>query len=576
MSLTGSLFIGRSALAASQLALQVTGNNLANASTPGYTRQVARLTPEGAAVGSTGLSLGRGVRVSHVRRQIDQALQTRLEDAVSREQGSLLEHQILSQVESILNELSGSDLSSEFGRFFNAFSEVANNPAATETRSVAVEQGVALAGFVRGLRSDLEVTRSQIDAQLDSATRRANDVLDEISRLNIEIVRSEQGQGVANEMRDRRDELVRELSELMDVTTLEQPNGSVDVLVGSTTLLTGNRSRGLEFFQETVGGTLRVSVRVTSTKENLSLSTGRLGALLTQRAGSVERTINDLDRVTAHLIHEVNRIHSSGEPGRPLTDSTGWLRVASGDQALSFNDPTNASFTKLAVRPTNGSFTVYVRDGSGATTSTRIEVDLDGINGAGVAGFGDDTSLDDLRAMLDAIPNLNAQITAGGQLRVTTDAGFSVSFGDDTSGALAVLGINTYFEGDNAANIAVRQELQTDPLRLVAGTQTSANGAALGIAGLRDASVNGLGGLSLTNVWLKTVERVGSEGASAGVRSSASALVRENLQSQRDGVSGVSVDEESINLLTYQRQYQGAARFITVVDELLQTLLGIV
>ncbi len=576
MSLTGSLYIGRSALAASQLALQVTGNNLANASTPGYTRQVARLIPTGAGVDSSGLSLGRGVQVQHVRRQIDQALQTRLEDAVSREQGALLDRQILSQVEAILNELSGSDLSSELGRFFNAFSEVANNPSATETRAVAVEQGVALAGFVRGLRSDLEVTRSQIDAQLDSATRRANDILGEIASLNIEIARSEQGQGVANEMRDHRDGLIRELSELMDVTTIEQPNGAIDVLVGSTTLLTGNRSRGVEFYEETVGGKLQVSVRVKSTGETLPLTTGRMGSLLVQRSGTVERTIEELDRVTANLIHEVNRIHSSGEPGRPLTDTTGWRRVASGDQGLAFNDPSNASFTKLAVLPTNGSFTVYVRDGSGGTTATRIEVDLDGIDSTGAAGFGDDTSLADLQAMLNAVPNLNAQITAGGQLRVFTDAGYSVSFGDDTSGALAVLGINTYFEGDNASNIGVRQELQSDPLRLVAGTATSSNGAALALSGLRDAPVTGLGGLSLTNSWLKTVERIGSEGASSGVRASAASLVRENLQAQRDGVSGVSVDEESINLLTFQRQYQGAARFITVVDELMQTLLSIV
>ncbi|MGD9692856.1 MAG: flagellar hook-associated protein FlgK [Phycisphaerales bacterium] len=576
MSLTGSLYIGRSALAASQLALQVTGNNLANASTPGYTRQVARLNPLGAGVDSSGLSVGRGVQVQHIRRQIDQALQTRLEDAVSREQGTLVEQQILSQVEAILNELSGSDLSSELGRFFNAFSEVANNPSATETRAVAVEQGVALAGFLRGLRSDLEITRSQIDSQLDSATRRADDILREIANLNIEIARAEQGQGVANEMRDHRDGLVRELSELMDVTTIEQPNGAIDVLVGSTTLLTGNRSRGVEFYQETVGGKLSVSVRVKSTGETLPLTTGRLGALLGQRASTVEATIDDLDRVTANLIHEVNRIHSSGEPGRPLTDSTGWLRVGAGDQGLAFNDPSNATMSRLTVLPKNGSFTVYVRDGSGATTTTQIEVDLDGIDALGAAGYGDDTSLADLAAMLNGIPNLNAQVTAGGQLRVFTDSGYSVSFGDDTSGVLAVLGINTYFEGDSAANIAVRQEIQQDPLRLVAGTATSANGAALAMSALRDASVEGLGGLSLTNVWLKTVERVGSEGASALVRASAASLVKENLQAQRDGVSGVSVDEESINLLTYQRQYQGAARFITVVDELMQTLLAIV
>lgn len=581
MSLSGSLQIGRSALSASQLALQVVGNNLANAATPGYSRQVARLTSDGGGVdASNGIALGRGVKVTSVRRQIDSALETRLQDAISREQGASVDQRVLSQVESILNELSGTDLSTELGRFFDAFSELANNPTASETRSIAVEQGASLSSFVRALRNDLRNSRDQIDSQLASSTARANDIIAEIAGLNIEISTSELGQGSANDLRDRRDRLVGELSELMEISTVEGPSGGVDVYVGSTPVVLANTSRGVEYYEDPTTGDVRVQVRVTATQEPLSVTSGSIGALLEQREGSVNRTLDELDELAANLIFEVNRLHANGRPTTPLTDTTGFLKTLSADQTRAFNDPANTTFAALLVKPTNGSFNVIVTDPTGAKVTTRIDVDLDGVNALGAPGFGGDTSLATLAAAIDAVPNLNAVVTAGGQLRVFTDAGHDVSFADDSSGILAVLGVNAYFTGRGASDIEVRADLRTNPGGLVAGADPStgraSNAVALEISRLRTAAVAGLGGSSLTDAWRNTAGRVGSESASAQVRAQATTLVRENLDAQRAGVSGVSVDEESINLITYQRQYQGAARFISVVDEMLQTLLNLV
>ncbi len=581
MSLSGSLQIGRSALSASQLALQVVGNNLANAATPGYSRQVARLTSDGGGVdASNGIALGRGVKVTSVRRQIDTALETRLQDAISREQGASVDQRVLSQVESILNELSGTDLSTELGRFFDAFSELANNPTASETRSIAVEQGASLASFVRALRNDLRNSRNQIDSQLASSTARANDIVSEIAGLNVEIATSELGQGSANDLRDRRDRLVGELSELMDVSTVEGPSGGIDVYVGSTPVVLANTSRGIEYFEDPATGDVRVLVRVTATQEPLAVVSGSIGALLEQREGAVNRTLEELDELAANLIFEVNRLHANGRPTTPLTSTTGFLGMLAADQTRAFNDPANTAFSPLLVKPSNGSFNVIVTDPTGAKTTTRIDVDLDGVNALGAPGFGDDTSLASLAAAIDAVANLNAQITPGGQLRVFTDAGHDVSFSDDSSGILALLGVNAYFTGRGASDIEVRADLRTNPGGLVAGADPStgraSNAVALGISQLRTAAVGGLGGSSLTDSWRNTAERVGSESASAQVRAQATTLVRENLDAQRAGVSGVSVDEESINLITYQRQYQGAARFISVVDEMLQTLLNLV
>src|ERR1043166_7200447 len=127
MGLSSSLAIGRSALNASQVAMQVTGNNFANASTPGYSRQIVSFVPGGDQNGGS-YFLGRGVNINGVRRSVDNALQSRLWNGYSHESSANVGQQFLTGVESIINELGDSGLSDGFGRFFNSWSELANSP----------------------------------------------------------------------------------------------------------------------------------------------------------------------------------------------------------------------------------------------------------------------------------------------------------------------------------------------------------------------------------------------------------------------------------------------------------------
>lgn len=575
MGLTSSLLIGQTALAASQLALQVTGNNLANATTPGYHRQRVEMLPiSGQRYGNA--FIGRGVQIDDVRRMLDPALQARLRNAISQEEAAGVERDILDQIESLTNELTGSDLSSQLGQFFNAFSELANNPASGVTRSTVIEQGASLASFVRSLRTDFASARDQIDRQLGTNVIQADGVVDQIAALNTAIVNSEVGSAENGSLRDQRDVLIDQLSSLFDVTTIEQSNGSVDVLIGSAPVVLGGVSRGLELRVREINGERTPEVVISSSQEALSIDGGRVGALLSQRGGVLQDAIDDLDTLSSQLIFEVNKAHTSGRPSGRLTSWTGELIVPTADRTLSLNDPTNATFSELPFNAKNGSFQVTVYDANGNKNTTTIQIDLDGITNSGAAGFGDDTSLDDIRAALDAIPNLNAEITPAGQLRVTTDQGFDVAFGDDTSGALAVLGINTFFSGTDATNIAVREEIRADPTKLVVGMQDGTNETALAIANLRTSAIAGLGGQTFAQKWSSTVERTAVQAATASTRGEALKGVRESLEAQAIAISGVSVDEESLNLIAFQQQYQGAARFIGVINELTQVLLNLV
>ncbi|MCC6660357.1 MAG: flagellar hook-associated protein FlgK [Phycisphaerales bacterium] len=578
MSLTGAMHIGSSALTASQLAIQVAGNNLANAATPGYSRQLAYLTPLRGDHSQPGLSVGQGVRVSDVRRQVDSALQSRLWVGVSNEAAAGQTHDILAQVESALNELSDSDLSSALSSFFNTWSERAN---LTKSSAAVVQQGQQLAQFLQRLRGDLVAQRDQVDDQITAQVTRADAILTEVARLNGSIAEAETSGGVASDLRDQRDSLITELSGYLDVSVVEQASGSIDVLVGSTPVVLGGKSRGLMVRRETRGGAVSVKIAVAQDQRELSVTSGRLGGLLASRGAAVNGTIDTINTLASQLIFQVNRIHSTGSNQPALRSTTASLGLSPGDRSLALNDPDNETVSGLPFAAANGGFVVRVKNaGTGAEEETYIRVDLDGRDGTGAMGTDDDTSADDIRAALDGVAGISASFTPDGRLRVTADSGREFSFGDDTSGALAVLGVNSYFTGKDASDIGVRQDLVTNPNQLSVGQvrdgQFVENGAAMQMVQLQDRTLTALGGRSLKDHWGDEVQRLGVATQTAATGADAASLVRENLDAQRASVSGVSVDEESVNLLTYQRQYQGAARFISVVDEMTQTLLTIV
>jgi flagellar hook-associated protein 1 FlgK len=579
MSLSSSLAIGRSALNASQVAMQITGNNFANASTPGYSRQIVSVTPWGTQrIGQ--YFVGQGVGINGINRSVDQGLQSRLWSGYSQEAATGANQQFLSGLEGVLNELGDNSLSDGFNKFFSAWSSLATSPNQDGQRALVVAQGGALAGQIKAIRSDLVNSRIQLDQQTTDAVSQANNLLDQIASVNIQVVNAEGGgSGQANSLRDQRDQLVTQLSQLMDVTVVEQPGGSYNVLVGSTPVVLNGVNRGLRVDRVTNGANTDLSIHVAQDGTQLNITGGTVGGLLTQRSGALDRTINSLDTVASQLIFQVNKLHSAGYGSTPISSVTGTQTVPAADTTRAFNDPANTTFANLPFKASNGGFLVTVKNTqTGATQTVRIKVDLDGITSAGTPGTADDTSLSSLTSDLNGVPNLSATIQPDGTLKIDAASGYTVSFGEDTSGVLAVLGVNTYFTGTDATNIGVRQELTTTPGLLATGFvvsgQPNDNAAALAIAGLQDATNTSLGGRSIVGAWRDSAQQVGAEAQAAGTQAQAATLVRQNLDAQRSAVSGVSLDEESINLLNYQRQYQGAAQFITAVDQMTQTLLA--
>ncbi len=572
MSLTSSINIARSALTTSQLGLQVASMNMANAANPAYTRQIAMLEAIRGRVNDP-FQIGQGVAVTQVRRQIDEALQRRLWAGNSAENDSAQRYGVLSQLETILNEGTEFDMSTELSSFFNTWTEATT---LLDSQASIVNQGESIASFIQHMRSDLTTQRRQIEDQIDAQVLRADGILEEIAQINRVITESEIGEAQASGLRDSRDQLVTELSKLIDVSIHENNAGAYDIYSGSTPIVQGGRNRGIEIKRVTDdSGTLSVRVELAADSTPLPVSGGSIGGLLASRDGAVDATLEKLDDLTAQLIFQTNRLHSTGINEKWLASTNATLQVPPADQTLALNDPNNATFADLPFAAVNGGFTINVRNDNGSSSTVRIDVDLDGIDSAGAPGFGDDTSAEDIRAQLDAVDGVNASFDPSGRLVITTDPGYSFSFAKDTSDALAVMGVNSFFTGTSAADIAVRDDVEV-MLGRMEGDKFVANGTAKLIGALASDSLDDLGALSISKFWGQHAQNIATQTASARNNAQGDALVRESLDAQRAAVSGVSIDEESINLLSYQRQYQGAAQVITTANQMFDTLLSLV
>lgn len=578
MSLGAALNIGRSALTASQLGIQVAGNNMANFASPHYTRGRLELAPIAGSSGS-GIYLGRGVQVQGLTREVNEAVVQRLRTGISDASGARTKLDVYSAVEARLNELTGDDLSGQLTSFFNSWSERAN---LVQSSAVVIQQGQQLAGYMQGLRKSLVDQRLQIDADLGASVQRADVLLTQVAALNAEIVAAEEGRFTAGPLRDQRDAVLAELSELIDVSTIEQSSGAVDVMIGSTPVVLGGLSRGITLERESVGGRVEMWVSAKDDGTRLPITSGRVGALLETRRDAVNGTIDRLDEISAQLIFQVNRItaEAAGVPG--LTRASGTAPMAAEDRTRALSDPQNASVQGMPVKPTNGSFLVQVRDTStGGVRTVRVDVDMNGIDGNGNRTFADDTSAEDIRAAIAGIDGLNASFDASGRLVIESEPGIEFAFAEDSSGVLAAMGVNAFFTGKNAGDIAVRQDLVDNPSVLKVGRTDASgalveNGVALAVAQLQDLRLDALGGNTIRGRWSDTVQDVANRTTTSKVQAESSAVVQQSLQAQRDGLSGVSLDEEALNLMMFQRQYQGASRLIAVTDELLQTLMSLV
>lgn len=572
---TGALQIGRSALQSYQSALQVIGNNISNAGNADYTRQTVRLSALHGQPLAEGLQPGAGVALTGLKRNLDESLENRLRAAIGELESSAARQQLLGRVETFFNELTGEGISAQMSEFFSGFANIQNDPANLGLREVTLSQGAGLASSLQRLRGGLLSLGEEINGQVEIMVADADRMASQIAKLNAEIAAAEGSRhSTASALRDQRDALLRDLSELFDVSVREQPDGGINVYIGSEPLIQGGVSRGLTTEQRTDGEFVRTTIRFADDGSQTLAGGGRIEGLIATRDEQAYGILTELDELAGAIIFEVNRIHADGQGLRGFSTVTGTFGV---------DDPTvvlNDSAAGLAVAPSNGSFFIAVTDDpTGTVVAYQIDVDLDGLDG-------DDTTLASLVADINAtVEGVTASVTSDNRLQIDADLGFDFSFGhdgqesrNDTANLLAALGINTFFEGSTAADIQVNAFL-TANAGMLAGATANLDGDGTNAGRMVDAGStpsDRLAGLSVEDAYSRVANRVAVAGANALDDVEATGAVLSALRSQKESISGVNLDEEALELLKFERAYQGAARYVGTVDRMLAELMALI
>ncbi|PIW21592.1 MAG: flagellar hook-associated protein FlgK [Candidatus Aquicultor secundus] len=454
--------IARRALEASQYGMDVTAHNIANANTPGYSRQRAILaaTPSFPYPGYNRpmlqAQLGTGVEVKSVERVRSSYFDSQIRKENQALGGWEVKDDALKQLEAIFNEPSEAGLQNIMGEFWNAWQQLSKNPESLSVRTSVIEMGRTLTSTFNQLDAKLSRLRDNLNDQAAVKVDEVNNIADRIYALNNEIIRIQTFGVEPNDLKDERDKLIDDLSKIADITVGEQDSGATLIFLNGRQLVSEYSANHI---QTTPNGLNSGYYDVTweSDGSAVTLYGGEIKSLVDSRDVTIQNYRGDLDTLASTLITEINNLHAAGVG---LDGTTGW----------------------------------------------------------------------------------------------------------------------NFFTGTGAADIALSADID-DPTHVAAATDAAAipgdNSNALAIGKLKDTllTIDG-NNVTMNDFYRSTVTNLGIESQESGRMITNSKLYYDLIENHRQSVSGVSLDEEATNMIKYQRAYEAAARVITMLDDMLDTLIN--
>ncbi|WP_462323453.1 flagellar hook-associated protein FlgK [Desulfoplanes sp.] len=691
----GTMDIARQALNLSQTQIEVTGNNIANADTPGYSRRKVNVE-ENRPISTSPGQIGTGVNGTEVVRIFDEFVENQYTEKLSEQEKWSALNTNLKSVEMLFNENQEGRLNDVMAQFFKDWQDVSLRPDDANVRSALLGNTQSLLETMGLLAEDLQDLEDRMDGYIAQEVEDINNIVQQVAELNNQIQVSEQPGINANVSRDERALKIRELSEKLDINCIDNGGGNLTITTGGGQTLvdgssyfllgtqepkatahltdgssfdtdgqiyfsgsssyeytlkavtTGAVDGGATFnvsldggrtwlkeddgtareFEATTydnrislpGGELEVwfgtqddmggvptndleqgdmfnivpkdgvywhggetmstnvttQIYVNGEANSSRITGGSLGGYLAFRDDYVGGYRERLDALAGGLVWEVNAIHSQGSGLQPFTDVAGTYTVTNtGEElgtpgsGLTFEDKLQAGNLSISIHDTtSGESGVNVLDFSGGNFDPQSH------------------SLEDVRDAFDTIDGLSATIQ-NNKLYLQADSGKTFSFGQDSTGLLAALGINTYLEGGDASSLAVNS--------VVAGNLDYINAGQLDASGRMDSGSNvvaqDVAALQYTGASFSTfssetsnqtlqdyyaalVSGVGADTARSDFNLNYQQSLADDLRSRQDSISAVNLDEEMSNLIKFQQSYSAAAKLITTANQMFDTLLS--
>ena len=556
-------------LQAMQIGLQVVGNNIANANTPGYIREKAIFTP--APVQELGsLTLGLGVEIAGIVQNIDKFTENRLRDAAGDRASAEAQENAFRDLEVILDSLSEEvSIGSRITGFFNAIHDLTLTPDQDNAaiRDLAIKSGEQLPQSSNSLQRRVSVQFEDLDTRVTQVSGEINTLAEEIRVLNLRIVTVEGGGASGSDagaLRSQRSTALKQLSELADITTIETEAGVTNVTINGEILVFEATRREVEVRNNIVNDQQVAQLQFADNGSDLIVGGGELHGIYEARDTILGGFLGGLDDFARALTFEFNKVYSQGQGQVGFDTLTSTYQV---------DDPAAAlNAAGLDFTPQNGKFDLIVLNKNTGTEETHtITIDLNGTDA--------ETTLTSLAEAIDSISSVSAVVSLDNELVLSSESSDTeFAFEKDTSGALAALGLNTFFSGSTAANLGVNAVLTTGD---APGSKFAASLAGIGegtenaldLINLQDTGLEDLDGNSITGVFNQLINEV-TQGSTISASVAEGLRVFEGtLDAKAQSVSVVNLDEEAIDMIQLQRAYQASARYIQALSELLDVLV---
>lgn len=620
-SMFNTLGIGYSALNAAQVGISTTGHNIANAENEGYTRQrvvTAAATPISARPGQ----VGNGTEVTDIKRVFDNFVFDRYTAVSSSKEYSDYEAKMLDQLSSYFPEIDGVGVKADLQEFYNMWQTMADNPDNDAIKVALAKQTQTLSEHIRQTQSQISSLQKQVNEEMIVNVNEVNALAKELSQINIAIDTAESGGAYsANDLRDKRNVIERSLARLIGSDVNSGQISSNIQIDSSSNTKTGSYTLSVNGFNIVDGNTYHP---IHATKDNnpngfyqLSyerqdgtlipmeevITGGKIGAILDLRGGTLDSTsgiptdgiiqnaLSGLDSFANTLIESINNLYAA----------TATTKMQS--NPVTINPANTLANSNLNIK--EGSFNVIVYDIDGNKVATRTitidstttmtgpnsiksQMDANADDNADGSGSNDVDDFLSFSFLASADGSSSASISMKDSAFVSNGYTFAIedvlkdaSFSSGTNFAGA-LGLNRFLDGNSGKNMNLRHEFQQNATLIKAGASPAAgdNGVALQIMQHQFEKFDfKVGDKTYKSTAYGMFDIVATE---VGVASNSATTRNETISTQFNaiqmeyfGVSKVSIDEEMTNLIKYQTSYGAAAKVITTIDQMMQTLLGI-
>lgn len=620
------LNVGTSGLAAANLGLTTVSHNIANVNTPGYSRQ--QVVQRAAVAGGVGLFAGKGVEVVGIQRITDQFLFQQANVATSDAASSSKQLGYLNRIADLLTS-DESSIPGAMNRFFSGLQDLASRPASQTERQTVLARAQSIGQRFNEMDAQLQSMSSEIVNQIGSAAAKINATAVGISQLNQQIA-LQRGNGITpNDLLDQRDHLVRELSQHLKVSIVDQPDGRINVFLtsGDPLVMSDGPSRlevtadpynpgsvGLATSGSSTGGASRVIL------STVDLGGGISGLMRLQ--SDISNARNEIGRMAISFASKMNDQQIlgqdlNGQAGTALfritTPKSFSVNGSAGSINVTIDDASALKASDYRVDYIGGNYTVTRLSDGNQTTYPTLPRTLDGItitagstppvadqtfvvqpvrDGAAVI-----TSLINNPALVAAALPVNAtlgvsntgtssivELSVNGPPRAATlTQPVQISFTSSTNFNYTVNGGPTQTGSINSnGEIVVNgwtMKLSGTPavgdnISVVANTQGSGDNRNLIFMG-RLAQSSFIDGNSITEANGRLISTFGNRASEMAITAKANDRLLEQVKQEESAVSGVNLDEEAANLLRYQQAYQAAAKALAAASAVFETILSL-